>query len=157
MTAHSKKTNSRNLGNCEVAKYREDVVHIDLGRLKECLRWLFGKGEALYNSDFMSLHYNETEKGWTEADPFLHYHREAEEYYISLEGCLTIQVGNSFIKVEPFQLLKVNPKVPHGVVHVETPFRGFTIRAPISLGDKVVLKNKKLGQRDKDDGFEMVH
>jgi len=130
----------------EVAKYKEDVVHIDLRRLKECYKWLFGKGEALYNSNFMSLHYNETEKGWTETDPYLHYHREAEEYYISLEGSLTIQVDTNIIKVRPCQLLKVNPKVPHGVLSVETPFRGFTIRVPMSLEDKVVLKNKRLGE-----------
>jgi len=144
MSAHSKKADVQPLGDLEVAKYKEDVVHIDIRRLKECLRWLFGKGEALYNSDFMSLHYNETEKGWTETDPYLHYHRKAEEYYISLEGSLTIQVGNSYVKVEPCQLLKVNPKVPHGVVNVETPFRGFTIRVPISLEDKIVLKNRRL-------------
>lgn len=130
----------------EVAKYQEDVVHVDLRQLKECDKWLFGKGEALYNSDFMSLHYNETEKGWTETDPYLHYHRAAEEYYISLEGSLTVHVNNSFIKVKPGQLLKVNRKAPHGVVSVETPFRGFTIRVPASLTDKVVLKNKRLGK-----------
>ena len=107
---------------------------------------MFGKGEALYNSDFMSMRYNETEKGWTEADPYLHYHKEAEEYYISLEGSLIVQIDNSFIKLEPHQLLKVNPKVPHGVVNVETPFRGFTIRVPSSIGDKIVLKNKRLSK-----------
>jgi len=129
-----------------VVKHKEDVVHINLSRLKDCNRWLFGKGEALFNSDFMSFHYNETEKGWTEADPYLHYHKEAEEYYICLEGILTIQVENSLIKVEPYQLLKVNPKVPHGVVDVETPFCGFTIRVPLSMGDKVVLTNRRLSK-----------
>lgn len=132
----------------EVAKYREDVVHINLSRLKECDRWLFGKGEALYDSEFMSLHYNETEKGWTESDPYPHYHRDAEEYYVSFEGCLVVQVGNSLIRVEPYQLLKVNRGVPHGVVDVETPFRGFTIRVPLSIEDKVVLKNKKSGESE---------
>jgi len=94
----------------------------------------------------MSLRYNETAKGWTEAEPYLHCHKEAEEYYVSLEGSLTIHVDNSLIKVKPYQLLKVNPKVPHGVVSVETPFRGFTIRVPLSIDDKVVLKNKRLGK-----------
>jgi len=151
MPSNSKSANVKTMGDLEVAKYKEDVVHINLGRLKECVRWLFGKEEALYNSDFMSLHYNETEKGWIEADPYLHYHREAEEYYIPLEGSLTIQVDNHFIKVGPNQLLKVNPKVSHGVVSVETPFRGFTIRVPISLGDKVVLKNERLGRPKQDE------
>lgn len=146
MPTHPAKTNFKTPSDLEVAKYKEDVVHINLSELKECDRWLFGKGEAFYNSDFMSLHYNETDKGWTETDPYLHYHRTAEEYYISLEGSLTVQVENSFIKIEPYQLLKVNSKVPHGVVSVETPFRGFTIRVPMSIGDKIVLKNKRLGK-----------
>jgi len=146
MKTPSQNANFKTLGDLEVAKYMEDVVHINLALLKECDRWLLGKGNALYNSEYMSLHYSETEKGWTEIDPYLHYHKEAEEYYVSLEGSLTIQVGNSLIKVEPYQLLKVNPKVPHGVVKVKTPFRGFTIRVPISIDDKVVLKNRKLGK-----------
>jgi len=132
--------------NSEVTKYKEDVVHINLSQLKESFRWLFGKDAALYNSNFMSMYYNETEKGWMEIDPYLHYHKKAEEYYISLEGSLTIQVNSNFIKVEPYQLLKINPKTPHGIVCVETPFRGFTIRVPLTLDDKVVLKNKKLGK-----------
>jgi len=143
---NSTNANVKTPSNLEVAKYKEDVVHINLGRLKECNKWLFGKGKALFNSDFMVLRYNETEKGWTETEPHLHYHRAAEEYYISLEGSLTVQVDNSFIKVEPYQLLKVNAKVSHGVVNVETPFRGFTIRVPMSIGDKVVLKNKRRGK-----------
>jgi len=146
MPTHSANANTKAPSDLEVAKYKEDVVHINLSKLKECEKWLFGHGEALYNSDFMSLHYNETEKGWMETDPYLHYHREAEEYYISFEGSLTIQVDNTFIKVEPNQLLKVNPKVPHGVVSVQTPFCGLTIRVPISVGDKVVLKSKRLGK-----------
>jgi len=146
MPTPSRKANFKTPSDLEVAKYSKDVVHINLSRLKKCDRWLFGKGEALYNSDFMSMHYNETEKGWTEADPYLHYHKEAEEYYISLEGSLIIQIDNSFIKLEPHQLLKVNPKIPHGVVNVETPFCGFTIRVPSSFGDKVVLKNKRLSK-----------
>jgi len=146
MPTHSKVAKVKTLGDLEVAKHKEDVLHINLTRLKECDRWLFGKGKALYNSDFMSLRYNETAKGWTEAEPYLHYHKEAEEYYVSLEGSLTIQVDNSLIKVKPYQLLKVNQKVPHGVVSVETPFRGFTIRIPLLIEDKVVLKNKRLGK-----------
>ena len=149
MPEHSKNANIETPRGLEVAKYKEDVVHPNLSRLKECYRWLFGKGEALYNSDFMSLHYNETEKGWTETDPYLHYHKDAEEYYVSLEGSLTIQVDKNFIKVEPYQLLKVNPKVPRGVVRVEAPFRGFTIRVPLSVGDKVILKNRRLGHQTK--------
>jgi mannose-6-phosphate isomerase-like protein (cupin superfamily) len=136
-------------GSLEVAKYKENVVHINLSQLRESFKWLFGKGEALYNSNFMSMYYNETEKGWMEIDPYLHYHKKAEEYYIALEGSLTIQVNSNFIKVEPYQLLKVNAKTPHGIVSVETPFRGFTIRVPLTLDDKVVLKNKKLGKPEK--------
>jgi len=146
MKVCSKNANFKTLSNLEVAKYKEDVIHINLALLKECDKWLLGKGKALYHSDLMALHYNETEKGWTETDPYLHYHEKAEEYYISLEGSLTIQVENSLIKVEPYQLLKVNPKVPHGVVKVKTPFRGFTIRVPIILKDKVILKNRRLGK-----------
>lgn len=149
MRTHQRNASVKIPDNLEVAKYKEDVIHINLGQLKESFRWLFGKGKAFYNSDFMSMYYNETEKGWVEIDPYLHYHRKAEEYYISLEGSLTIQVDTSFIKVEPYQLLKVNPKTPHGIVYVETPFRGFTIRVPLALDDKVVLKNKKLGKPTK--------
>jgi mannose-6-phosphate isomerase-like protein (cupin superfamily) len=146
MRMHQKNASVKTPDKLEVAKYKENVDHINLSQLKESFRWLFGKGEALYHSNFMSMYYNETEKGWMEIDPYLHYHKKAEEYYISLEGSLTIQVDTNFIKVEPYQLLRVNPKTPHGIVSVKTPFRGFTIRVPLTLDDKVVLKNKKLGK-----------
>ena len=69
----------------------------------------------------------------------LHFHSDAEEYYIVLGGHMLIQIGNQNIEVSAGQVLLVRPGVPHLMLEVEPDTRILLVKAPAWPGDKHIV------------------
>jgi mannose-6-phosphate isomerase-like protein (cupin superfamily) len=69
----------------------------------------------------------------------LHFHSEAEEYYVVLGGRMLIQVGNQNIEVSAGQVLLVRPGVPHLMLEVEPDTSILLVKAPARPGDKQIV------------------
>lgn len=85
-------------------------------------------------SDHLQIVCNSSDMPWT--DLGLHLHLESDEAYIVLEGAITLAIDEERVTVLAGEVCFVPSGVFHAVVSVETPYRGFVIRAPASQ-DKV--------------------
>jgi len=106
--------------------------------------WLLGGGTARVASQFISLAYlnfpsAQAANAGIGTRHRLHYHELCWEYYLVLEGEKTLQVGEELVTISPGEMLEVPPGVPHTLHSRMAPYEGFTIRAPVALGDKVVV------------------
>ena len=78
---------------------------------------------------------------WRVDEPYgddgTHLHRTSDEVYVVLEGAIDLEIDGSRITVAAGEALTVGAGVSHGVVAVQYPARGLTIRGPAAT-DKVV-------------------
>ncbi|MFC1879611.1 cupin domain-containing protein [Chloroflexota bacterium] len=109
--------------------------------------WLFGAGRAKFESQHLSLAFLDFPSQQAAASGIgtrhrLHLHQRAWEYYCVLQGEKTLQVEDQFIKVKTGQILEVPPGVKHTLYDRTAPYRGFTLRVPIALDDKIEFEDK---------------
>ncbi len=111
-------------------------------RYQSC--WLFGVGHARFHSDHICLAYldlptdESADANWRSHPHQLHAHRESWEYYTVLAGKKTLRIDDELVEIEAGEILEVPPGVKHVAEAIETPYQGFTFRAP-RRDDKVVL------------------
>ncbi|MGC4192866.1 MAG: cupin domain-containing protein [Thermomicrobiales bacterium] len=87
-----------------------------------------------FPSDHLQILCNSSDTPWV--DPGVHFHEASDEAYLVLQGTMTLQIDGELVVVGAGEICFVAAMVPHAVVHVDTPYRGFVIRAP-ALQDKV--------------------
>jgi mannose-6-phosphate isomerase-like protein (cupin superfamily) len=105
-------------------------------------RWLFGGGSARLPARHLCLAYlnfptAEAANAGLGMRHRLHYHARSWEYYGVLRGRKTLRVGDDLVEIGPGEILEVPPQARHTLHGREAPFEGFTLRAPLVLGDKV--------------------
>lgn len=81
-----------------------------------------------FPSDHLQVLCNRSDTPWV--DPGIHFHEASDELYLVLQGAMSLQIDGESVIVGPGEICIVAATVPHAVVHVETPYRGFVIRAP---------------------------
>jgi mannose-6-phosphate isomerase-like protein (cupin superfamily) len=64
------------------------------------------------------------------ADPDLHWHEIAEEYFFLRQGELLFWIAGSSFSLRANELLMVRPQIPHAIVGGHGPIEHFGIRAP---------------------------
>lgn len=111
---------------------------------KNC--WLIGAGSAKYQSRHMILAYlefktHEAANVGKDTRHQMHLHQNSWEYYLVLEGGITLQFEDEQIAVNAGEILEVPPRVNHSLHSRQAPFRGFTIRVPVELDDKIIFKD----------------
>jgi mannose-6-phosphate isomerase-like protein (cupin superfamily) len=117
-------------------------IPLNLDQHKNC--WLIGAGSARFHSQHMIMAYLDfptfsSANAGIGTRHRLHLHRKSWEYYTVLEGTKTLQIENQLVTVEAGHILEVPPEVKH-VLHSRTaPFKGFTIRVPVALNDKIEI------------------
>jgi mannose-6-phosphate isomerase-like protein (cupin superfamily) len=108
--------------------------------------WLFGVGQARFHSDQICLAYldlpteESADADWRSHPHRLHAHRESWEYYTVLKGKKTLRINDELVEIKAGEILEVSPGVKHVARTIETPYQGFTFRAP-RREDKVVLSD----------------
>lgn len=106
-------------------------------------RWLIGWGRVKQRSSHLILAYlnfptHEQANAGIGTRLRMHYHREAWEYYVALQGRKILQIEDELVAVNAGEILEVPPRVRHNVHSREAPYEGFTIRVPLTDdGDKV--------------------
>jgi len=111
-------------------------------RYQNC--WLFGVRQARFHSDHICLAYldlpteESADRNWRSHPHQLHAHRESREYYTVLAGKKTLRIEGQLVEIEAGETLEVPPGVKHVTEAIETPYQGFTFRAP-RREDKAVL------------------
>ena len=106
--------------------------------------WLLGGGGARFACDHLALAYDhlqtaEAAAAFRDRDQ-LHAHTDSWKYSVVVKGQMTVQVDVRLVTVEAGNLLEVPPGVCHTVRDRQTPFAGFTVRAPLILDDSVVCE-----------------
>jgi mannose-6-phosphate isomerase-like protein (cupin superfamily) len=110
-------------------------------RYQNC--WLFGVGRARFRSEHICLAYldlpteESADANWRSHPHQLHAHRESWEFYTVLRGKKTLRIDDALVGIKAGKILEIPPGVEHMAQAVETPYQGFTFRAP-RLDDKVV-------------------
>ena len=74
-----------------------------------------------------------------------HWHSQAEEYYVVLQGRLDLEIDGSLVHVGPGHLLGVKPGAIHVVVGGQAPVDTFFLRVPGGRGDKNPVDAKEPG------------
>jgi len=64
------------------------------------------------------------------ADPDVHQHEIAEEYFFLRQGILRFWVAGLLLSLRANELLMVRPRIPHAIVGGDGPVEHFGIRAP---------------------------
>ena len=102
--------------------------------------WLLGADPARLACDHLSLSYCHSQTTEAAADLHardrLHAHTSSWEYYLVLQGSMTLQADTRPLTVEAGHILEVPPGVCHALRARRTPFADFTIRVPLALDDK---------------------
>ena len=117
-------------------------IPLNLPQHQNC--WLLGAGSAQFPSAFLSLAYLDFPTS-AAANAGIgprhqpHYHQQSWEYYIVLQGAKTLQVEEELVTMEAGEILEVPPQVIHSLSNREAPYRGLTIRVPVTLDDKVIV------------------
>lgn len=70
-------------------------------------------------------------------DPYVHFHRESEEFYLIKHGELELLIDGEIVDLQPDELLMVLPQVSHAVVGGRGAIEHFGLRAPF-LNDKQI-------------------
>lgn len=105
--------------------------------------WLVGWGAVKQQSKHLILAYlnfptQEQANAGIGTRLRMHYHREAWEYYVALQGRKVLQIEDALVNVDAGEILGVPPRVRHNVHRRDAPYEGFTIRVPITgENDKV--------------------
>lgn len=109
-------------------------------RYQNC--WLFGVGQARFQSDHMCLAYlnfptDESANANRQNHRHrLHLHQKSWEYYTVLQGTKILQIEDELVEINAGEILEVPPRVKHTLQATRTPFEGFTFRVPL-LNDKI--------------------
>lgn len=119
-------------------------IPLDLPQHKNC--WLIGMGLAIYKSQHLSLAYldfptEETANAGIGTRHQLHLHEKSWEYYAVLQGEKVLTVENEQVPIHVGEILVVPPNVKHTIHSRQAPYRGFTLRVPVELSDKVVIES----------------
>lgn len=78
--------------------------------------------------ELVAIRHSASVPPWADRD--IHLHRDAEEYYIVLQGELQLLVDGSILTLQPHELLMVRPQVPHAMVAGRGPIEHFVLRFP---------------------------
>ena len=118
-------------------------IPLDMPQHKNC--WLFGAGSALYNAQHFVMAYldfptHETANAGIGTRHQLHFHQKSWEYYAVLVGEKTLLIDDTQVSIQPGEILAVPPNVKHTLYSRQAPYKGFTIRVPVELNDKVVVE-----------------
>ncbi len=114
------------------------VALLDLEEPKNRNRWIIGTPEDIpktspfYSEQIQIAHVKNPRKGLLEKEEEHSHTPPIEEYYLVLEGTLTVKVENKEITIKPNQILTIPPEKRHKITNYTLPLRCFTIRAPIS-------------------------
>jgi mannose-6-phosphate isomerase-like protein (cupin superfamily) len=109
-------------------------------RYQNC--WLFGVGQARFQSDHMCLAYlnfptdESADLSGRSHRHRLHLHQRSWEYYTVLQGTRVLQIEAELVEINAGEILEVPPQAKHVLRATRTPFEGFTFRVP-RLADKV--------------------
>lgn len=123
---------------------KDEFVRIPLENPNNTNWWLFGYGSAKINSEniiwlamdvkdvdqFNSINYDEQK----------HSHSDSWEYYGVIMGTDILEIEGKEVKIQAGQIIEVPPSVCHRRKGLEYPFRGFTMRAPLNMEDKIICK-----------------
>jgi mannose-6-phosphate isomerase-like protein (cupin superfamily) len=88
-----------------------------------------------FPSERLQVIYNDTSTPWQ--DTVAHAHREGDEIYIVLEGCMVITVDAEIFNVTAGEVLCVPAGTQHQLIRVDVPHRSLVLRSP-SVDDKMV-------------------
>jgi mannose-6-phosphate isomerase-like protein (cupin superfamily) len=118
-------------------------IPLDMPQHKNC--WLFGAGSALYKSQHLVMAYldfptHEAANAGIGTRHQLHLHQKSWEYYAVLSGEQTLLIEDTQVSIKPGEILAVPPNVKHTLYSRQAPYRGFTIRVPVELNDKIVVE-----------------
>ena len=119
-------------------------IPLDRPEYQNC--WLIGAGSAKFQSSHMILAYLDfpTLQAAARADKpdrhRLHFHQKSWEYYAVLQGSMTLQIGDALAPIQAGELVEVPPQVKHVLHSRQVPFKGFTLRVPVELQDKVEVE-----------------
>ena len=102
--------------------------------------WLLGAGRARFDCEHLALAYGHLQTAEAAAAfcdrGRMHAHTASWEYYVVLQGSMTLQVDARLVTIETGHILEVPPGVWHAVDAWHRPSEAFTIRAPTRLDDK---------------------
>lgn len=90
--------------------------------------------ELCFRSNLLQILCNSSDTPWI--DPSPHLHSGSDEAYIVLNGMISLDIEGELVTVSAGEVCFVPTGVFHAVISVETPYRGFVVRAP-ALQDKV--------------------
>ena len=118
-------------------------IPLDMPQHKNC--WLIGAGSALYKSQhlivaYMDFETNEMANASVGTRDQPHLHQRSWEYYLVLRGEEVQQIEDINVSIHPGEILAVSPNVKHNLRSRTAPYLGFTIRVPVELNDKVLVK-----------------
>ena len=125
---------------------REWGYRIPLNRTQHQNRWLIGAGSAIFKSRHIIMAYLnftnvESANAGIGTRHRLHLHQKSWEYYTVLEGTKILQIEGKLVIVEAGNILAIPPFVRHALYSRSAPFKGFTIRVPVELEDKIEMEN----------------
>ena len=105
-------------------------------------RWLIGLGSARFQSSHLILAYlnfptAEAANAGIGTRHRLHLHERSWEYDTVLEGTKTLWIEDELVELKAGEILEVPPRVKHTLHGRKTPYKGFTLRVPVALDDKV--------------------
>jgi mannose-6-phosphate isomerase-like protein (cupin superfamily) len=120
-------------------------VPLEMAQHKNC--WLFGAGSALYKSQHFVMAYldfptRETANAGIGTRHQLHFHQKSWEYYAVRSGEKTLLIDDTQVSIQVGEILAVPPNVRHTLHSRKAPYRGFTIRVPVELNDKIVVDSQ---------------
>lgn len=70
----------------------------------------------------------------------LHFHQRSWAYYAVLSGEKTLLTDDTQVSIQPGQILAVPPTVKDRLYSRQAPYKGFTVRVPVELNDKIVVE-----------------
>jgi len=114
------------------------IALLNLEAPKNRNRWIIGTPEDIpktspfYSEQIQIAYVKNPRKGLLEKGEEHSHKPPIEEYYLVLEGTLTVKVEDKEITIKPNQILTIPPKKRHKITNYTLPLRCFTIRAPIS-------------------------
>jgi len=114
------------------------VALLDLKDPKNRNRWIIGtpkdvpKTSPFYSEQIQIAYVKNPQKGLLEKEEEHSHTPPIEEYYLILEGTLTVRVEDKEITIKPNQILTIPPEKRHKITNYTLPLQFFTIRAPIS-------------------------
>lgn len=72
------------------------------------------------------------------SDPYVHFHKHSEEFYLLLHGELEFSIAGIRLTLQPHELLMVLPNIPHAIIGGKGRIEHFGIRAPFTSDKQIV-------------------